>query len=261
MKESTRASTKRGYVLVWKDGRSLANQPAAKGNARTPPPPPNPSWEMPLFGNGVNYSAGRGGMLSAPGQGSLRATRGEEAIHFGCPCLQREAAAINPLRLGHRVPCAPFSRRPLSFGHVQPPEAAATGGALIPAAAPRSAAKPRGRSALRRRDGFGGSCPVPQPRVPRGAGLPPTAPGCSTGPGHVCSATFDSLPRLGPLVPEQGPSCPWALPAAPAQAAASSSSSSSPCRTTVRKSMIGKAQPPAIGLGIRRAITSQFIES
>lgn len=40
---------------------------------------------MLLFGNGVNYSEGKGGMLSVPRQSSLRATRGKEAIHFACP--------------------------------------------------------------------------------------------------------------------------------------------------------------------------------
>lgn len=62
------------------------------------------------------------------------------------PGLQLEVGMTNPLRSGHRIPRAPFSCCPLSSAVVQPPGFSSQRG-LNPTEAPRSLAKPRGRSA------------------------------------------------------------------------------------------------------------------
>ena len=65
-----------------------------------------------------------------PGQGALRATRGEEAIHFGRPgrpaplCRLTEPPVVTAGSGDDKpacVPPAPFPRRPLSFGAIRPP--------------------------------------------------------------------------------------------------------------------------------------------
>lgn len=133
----TRASTKKGPFSVRKVGRSFANRPASRSEGRMPPPPKkNPIWEMPLFGNGVNYSEGRGGARSMPGEGCFpcHPRRGSDSFRpprppspEGSPPRHRAAGFAagggddKPAPLGSPRPPRPLFLLPFELCHAPAP--------------------------------------------------------------------------------------------------------------------------------------------
>ena len=186
-KEPARAPTTESSPSARKAGRSLADQPAATGEGRTPRN--EPFWERPLFGSGVNYSGGREGCL--PRQRRARRVPPEERKRFISAALATSPPRTEPPVFTHaaRVTASP---RPVSLPPFELWRGPATKGALIPAEASRSAAKlrrcsaPVGRSRARASLNVCSTEPTPgcapgvaEPQAPRGAGHPPTALGCS----------------------------------------------------------------------------------